>query len=185
MAFTVSACSDSNQIGAAYTAGDYRMSEQQLSDLVKESLQAEKDLGMQQTAVADITAGAINAHIWESIIGTAAKATKTTVPDSQVTQILETQYSKSGKNVVLGQLAANGYPPRIVKDYARMVLLQSKVSVAVAGSKPGAQAQALVQQFWTKTAADMKITVAPRYGSWNSTSLQVTPPTNSNTTPGK
>ena len=185
MAFTVAACSDVKQVGAAYTAGTYRMSEQQLTDLVKECQDAEKKLGVQASVVADVTSGAINAHIWESIISTAAVAKKVTVTDSEVTQILVTQYNKSGKTAVQGQLAANGFPPRIVNDYARMVLLQSKISNAVAGGQTGAAAQGVVGAFWTKTAADMKITVAPRYGTWDETSLQVKPPVNPNVSPAK
>jgi hypothetical protein len=180
----LTSCSDSAKVGAAFTAGSARMSESELTSLIDESRKAQTDLGVEVSAAVDIASGALNAHIWQEIVNVAAAARKVTVTKTELSDILNAEYSRSGKKNVQGQLASIGYPPRMAEDYARLVLLQNKVSQQVAGGKTDAAAQAKVAKFWSDTATSLKITVAPRYGTWDSTALQVTPPQNPNTNPG-
>lgn len=183
-ALSLVSCSDSAKLGAAFTAGSARMSESELTSVIAESRKAQTDLGVQVSAAADITSGALNARIWQQIVDVAAKARKVTVTKTEISAILRDEYARSGQKNVQGQLASIGYPPRMAEDYARLVLLQNKVSQDVAGGKSDATAQAKVAKFWSDTAASMNITVAARYGVWDSNALQVTPPQNPNTNSG-
>lgn len=181
----LSGCADSSTVGAAVTAGDYRMSEQQLTDLVKESQKAQKQYGASVTAASDLSMAAINAHIFEQILIAAAKTAAVKVSDSQANGYMNQQYAAAGKPAVLGQWASIGYPPRIAKDYARMYLLFNAVSVVAADGKSGQAGQEKVMQYLSKAAADLKINVAPRYGSYDVMNLRLQEPANSNVSPGK
>jgi len=84
---------------------------------------------------------------------------------------------------VLEQLATNGYSEGYIAGYARLSVLQDKVSTKVLGGQTDQGAQAKLAAFWQDLSKSLKITIAPRYGSWNNDTLALDPPKSKVATP--
>ncbi len=178
----LTACS--SKAGAAAIVGDTRISESSLAAMVKEAQATERKLKRPITPVEQASSAALNWQVRMIIVDAAAKQTNTTVTKTEIDDIVNKAYQEYGKDEVLAQLASNGFPESQIPAYARLTLLQSKVSQAVLQGKQDEAAQARLAQFWQTIAAAQKVEIAPRYGTWNNDVIAIDPPESKVASPG-
>lgn len=166
----------STKAGAAAVVGDTRITEASLSAMVKDAQATERKLKRPVTPVEQASTAALNWQVRMVIVDTAAKRTNTTVTKTEIDDIVNKAYQDYGKDEVLAQLASNGFPESQIPAYARLTLLQSKVSQAVLKGEQDEAAQARLAEFWQSVATGLKIEIAPRYGTWNNDVISIDPP---------
>jgi len=183
LALLLAACSSNQQAGAAAVIGKTRITEQRLSTLVTDAQATERKLKKPVTPVAQASASALNWQIRMVIVDIAAKEAKITASKTEVEELVNSAYKQYGKDSVLGQLASNGFSEAEIPTYARLTVLQSKISKAILQGQSDQAAQTRLASYWQSLSKSLKIQVAPRYGKWNSETLVLDPPKSEVSTP--
>lgn len=178
----VSGCGN-KQAGAAAIVGDQRITEKQLSDMVTAAQATERRLKKPLTPVQQSSSSALNWRVRELLVDVAAKKAGVDATKTEVEGVVTKAYEQYGKDKVLEQLAANGYSEGYIAGYARLSVLQEKVSRKVLAGQTDEAAQMKLAKFWQDTSKSLKITIAPRYGSWNDETLALDAPKSKVATP--
>lgn len=165
-----------SKAGAAAVVGGTRISEASISSLVQEAQAGERKLKRPVTPVEQASTAALNWQVRMIIVDAAAKKMSITATKTEVDEIVNKAYQEYGKDEVIAQLASNGFPESQIPAYARLTLLQSKVSQAVMKGEQDQAAQERLATFWQTLAGDMKVEIAPRFGTWNNDIIAIDPP---------
>jgi hypothetical protein len=183
LAVSLAACGMNKQAGAAAVVGDQRVTEQQLSDMVSQAQATQRKLKQPITPAAQSSNAALNWRVRQIIVDLAAKKVNVDATKTEVESVLNKAYEQYGKDKVLAELATNGFPESEIPGYARLTVLQEKISTKVLGGQTDQMAQAKVAQFWQGLSRSLNIQIAPRYGVWNNDTLSLDPPQSKIATP--
>ncbi|NBO45774.1 MAG: hypothetical protein EBU85_01940 [Actinobacteria bacterium] len=176
-------CGSNKQAGAAAIVGDQRVTEQQLSKMISDAQATQRRLKKPITPAAQSSASALNWKVREILVDAAAKKVNVDATKTEVESVLNKAYEQYGKDQVLAELASNGFSEAEIPGYARLTVLQEKISTRVLGGQTDQAAQAKVAEFWQTLSRSLKIQIAPRYGVWNNDTLSLDPPKSKVATP--
>lgn len=182
LAAGLSGCGN-KEAGAAAIVGEKRITEQQLSEMVTAAQATERRLKKPLTPVQQSSASALNWRVRELLVDAGAVKVGVDATKTEIEGVVKKAYSQYGKDQVLEQLATNGYSEGYINGYARLSVLQDKVSKKVLGGQADQGAQQKLATFWRDLSKGLKIKIAPRYGTWNDETLSLDPPKSKVATP--
>lgn len=167
----LSGCS-TQKAGSAAVAGDERLTENQLAEMFDEldSLYAANP-DAQRLPDDQITQSVLSWWINEQLIGAMADERDLTATATEIDEVLGADQAQRDAIAL-----SNGIPPSRLGAAAEVFVLSNALSesiVADGGSPEEAQTElgVLLQE----TAADLGVSVSPRFGSWNGEAVAVEP----------
>jgi len=167
----LSACS-AQKAGSAAVAGDDRLTENQLADLFDEldDLYAANP-DAQRLPDEQITLSVLSWWINEQLIGRLAEERDLTATATAIDQVLGADQEQRDAIAL-----SNSIPPSRLDAAAEVFVLSNSLaeSLAAEGASPE-EAQAELGVLLRETAADLGVSVSPRFGSWNSEAVAVEP----------
>jgi hypothetical protein len=175
----LSACQP-GQTGAAALVGNDRLSESKVQDEAKATITAigpSASAGIDPGTILDATVARFVHH---ELLARAAAQVGATVTQNEVDALLAPAIATAGSRAALEQQAAQqaSVPPAELDDYARDVVLETKVEPKLLPNGTAAQQQAALLALYAKLAKQDRVTVSPRYGTYDVASLSVVPGTN-------
>jgi len=167
----LSACS-AQKAGSAAVAGDERLTENQLAELFDEldDLYAANP-DAQRLPDEQITLSVLSWWINEQLIGALAEERDLTATATEIDEVLGADQEQRDAIAL-----SNSIPPSRLDAAAEVFVLSNSLaeSLAAEGVSPE-EAQAELGALLQETAADLRISVSPRFGSWNGDAVAVEP----------
>lgn len=167
----LSGCS-AQKAGSAAVAGDERLTENQLADLFNEldDLYAANP-DAQRLPNDQLTLSVLSWWINQQLIGAIAEERDLAATATEIDEVLGADDEQRDAIAL-----SNGIPPSRLGAAAEVFVLSNALtdSLAAEGASPqevDAQLGALLQE----TAADLGVSVSPRFGSWNGEAVAVEP----------
>ncbi len=127
---------------------------------------------MQLTTGADLTRGQLQFLLTSGVIEEVARENKISITQSEVTAYKESVYKQIGgadklpSVLVQASIASQNLTMILRRD----VIIQKLTDAVIASGVSQADASAAIQEKILSTAKKLKITVNPKYGTWNETS---------------
>lgn len=167
----VSGCS-TQKAGSAAVAGDDRLTENQLAEMFDEldSLY-EANPDAQRLPDDQITLSVLSWWINEQLIGAIADDRDLTATTTAIDEVLGADQEQRDAIAL-----SNGIPPTRLEAAAGVFVLSNTLaeSLAADGASPE-EAQAELGVLLQEKAADLGVSVSPRFGSWNAEAVAVEP----------
>jgi hypothetical protein len=158
--------------GSAAVAGDERLSESQLTELFDE-LDALYTANPEAQRLPDdqLTLSVLSWWVNEQLIGAIAEEEGLTATQSQIDEVLGSDQEQQDAISL-----SNGIPPSRLSEAAEVFVLSNALteSLSADGASPEEANEALLALL-QETAADLGISVNPRFGSWNGDAVAVEP----------
>ncbi|MEU0933324.1 MULTISPECIES: SurA N-terminal domain-containing protein [unclassified Embleya] len=185
--FALAGCSES-KAGAAAVVGKDRI---EISTLNAKVDKLEQAFSRQNLPLAGANAqleanqAELVQLIQRRVVDEAARRNHSTVNATQVLQARRSLEKRLGSPEALQvRLLQTGVLPGEVDDFIRTEALKSEIAKARGITLGTAEGQEQLNAYLSDVASSMKITVNPRYGSWNSAKLTTTPAAYSWLAPG-
>ena len=168
----ISGCAN---VSSAATYGTHEISLKSLETSVNQVLQERKNVDtsqMQLTTGADLTRGQLQFLLTSGVIEEVARENKISITQSEVTAYKESVYKQIGgadklpSVLVQASIASQNLTMILRRD----VIIQKLTDAVIASGVAQADASAAIQEKILSTAKKLKITVNPKYGTWNETS---------------
>lgn len=167
----LSGCS-TQKAGSAAIAGDERLTENQLAEMFDEldSLYAANP-DAQRLSDDQITQSVLSWWINEQLIGAMADERDLTATATEIDEVLGADEAQRDAIAL-----SNGIPPSRLDAAAEVFVLSNSLAESfVADGESPEQAQAELGTLLKETAADLGVSVSPRFGSWNGEAVAVEP----------
>lgn len=156
--------------GAAAVVGNVRISDSQVAKFVTEY---QKAVGS-TAGTGKITADTIRRLVIDSLIEQEAARLGVTVTQGAVDQAMATAIAQSGgANQLAAAALQSSIPPSAIGTEIRVTLLANAIAARLAPTASQSQQQQALLTDVTKFAAALGTRIAPRYGSWDSSTLSV------------
>ena len=174
---TVTAC---GQLNTAATLGDITISQASFESTVTELVKERKALDTSQMQLeegATLNRSQLRFFIITTIFDEIAKELKLSVTNTELTTTRSNMIAQSGgeaaftKNLVAAQIAPSNFD-----RYVRAIIISDKINAALkASGVADADISARLSELVTAKAAELKISINPRYGKWDNTSGDIVP----------
>lgn len=179
LTLALTAC-DPAESGSAAVVGDSRITERYVNDTASESLAALGD-SADQVDVAAMNRQIVQTAVANRLIFALAEQEGVTVSQSDVEKLLDSASADEGREELELQLAQTGVPPSQVDALAEQIALQQALLDSFSDDQ--AEAQDLVGDALRELAAELGVSVSPRYGEWDPDALEIINVTTPLTTP--
>lgn len=125
---------------------------------------------------AEMTLANVQRMVQSEVIEGAAASLGVSVSTAAVQQAVAQLAEQSGGVDALSQLAVQAYiPPEAIEDVVRTNLLAEAIGAAVVGGDESGDPQLGAQQAIVGYSQSIDVEVAPRYGTWDDTTLTIAP----------
>lgn len=171
-ALLLSAC-DPMQAGSAALVGDVRITETQVNEAAAAAAAAAATIPPGQSQGIDPTTllrQNLNRLISAELLARVAIEEGITVTPAEVDALLVQAAAGATRADFEAQIASQtGVPPTDLESFARDFLVQQKLGQKLAPGADQAAQAAAVQARLAQEAAEVGVTVSPRYGAWDAT----------------
>lgn len=174
---TVSAC---GQLNTAATLGDITISQASFESTVTELVKAREEFDTSQMQLeegATLNRSQLRFYIITTIFDEIAKELKLGVTNSELTTTRSNMIAQSGgeaafaKNLVAAQIAPSNFD-----RYVRAIIISDKINAALKASGiADADISARLSELVKAKAVELKISINPRYGTWDNTNGDIVP----------
>ena len=174
---TVTAC---GQLNTAATLGDITISQASFESTVTELVKEREALDTSQMQLeegATLNRSQLRFFIITTIFDEIAKELKLSVTNTELTTTRSNMIAQSGgeaaftKNLVAAQIAPSNFD-----RYVRAIIISDKINAALkASGVADADISARLSELVTAKAAELKISINPRYGKWDNSSGDIVP----------
>ena len=158
--------------GSAAVAGDERLTENQLADLFDELdglYGANPD--SQRLPNDQLTLSVLSWWINEQLIGALAEERDVTATATEIDEVLGADDEQRDAIAL-----SNGIPPSRLAAAAEVFVLSNALAESLAGEGASPEeVDAALAALLQETAADLGVSVSPRFGSWNGEAVAVEP----------
>ncbi len=179
----IAGCSPT-QAGSAATMGNARITTQQLDTKVNDLHAVLKGAEPQSAKPAKTVAYVLQTMITNRLIFVAAVKQNIKVLPTEVAAARATLESNNGGKAGLDKLAANqGIPPSQVDAILASNAIIQRLGAQLAPTGTTQQRNTAVNKYLSGLSVELKTTVSPRYGAWDSTSLSIVPAPDSVSSP--
>jgi len=169
----LAACSSTQQPGAAVVIGGEAIPESTVATLADEVRAA---AGREAVTGADLNRQVISTLVQQRVVGAAAQREGVTVTQTQVDQLIQQAAAESGQEQLEASLAGQyGVAPSQIPAFARTNLEYQGLASKLGNGDPAAGGEA-ASALISATAAELGVTVNPRFGAWTTGQLTVAPP---------
>ena len=156
--------------GAAAVVGNVRISDSSVAAFVTEYQHAANSA----SGAAKITADTVRRLVIDSLIEQEAARLGVTVTQGAVDQAIAAAIAQSGGSSQLASAALqSSIPPSAIRTEIRVTLLANASAARLAPTGTQTQQQQALLTDVTKLAQTLGTRIAPRYGSWDSTTLSI------------
>ena len=169
---TLTAC---GQVNSAATLGDITISQKELQTTVNQLLKEREGVDVSQMQLesgASLNRSQLRFKIITTIFDEIAKELKLSITTTELTTTRQEMIAQSGgeeafaNNLVSAQIASSNFDA-----YIRAIIISDKLNKALIQSGIAeADVSARISQLVTAKAKEMKISVNPRYGTWDDAS---------------
>jgi hypothetical protein len=174
---TVTAC---GQLNTAATLGDITISQASFEATVTELVKAREEFDTSQMQLeegATLNRSQLRFFIITTIFDEIAKELKLGVTNSELTTTRTNMIEQSGgeaafaKNLVAAQIAPSNFDA-----YVRAIIISDKINAALKASGiADADISARLSELVKAKAIELKISINPRYGTWDNTNGDIVP----------
>jgi hypothetical protein len=167
------------QVNAAATIGKTSISVKQVQDSVAEIMSERAKItttGMDLQTGEALNRAQVNFFVISELLRQIAKQSKIVVTEAQITKEIATVTEQVGGETEMPAALVNaGIAPRNLREYFATYLISSRISDALllAGIS-SSDVTAGVQQLVISKADELKVSINPRYGAWDSASAKIT-----------
>lgn len=164
--FALTGCADSKSGAAAVVDGD-RIDISTLNSHVRQAADARESVGAQPVSGIEASQEQLTTLVTDKILDEAARRAGVVVTGTEIAGQKRAWAALNPGVALEAILARDGVPAEAIDHFARRTVLVDKLIVAHGGNPETQAGQALAVRVFTDTAESMKITVNPRYGTWD------------------
>ena len=160
--------------GSAAVVGDTKITEETVSE---QMVALNTALDRPADAPSEVAAaGIVSQEITRELIEQTAEKLGASVPPAQVDEAYQAELERAGSEEELAAAAAQAFVPkdRIKRFLATRLLFSAMAQRLAPGATPEELTQLAVAAV-TKTGEEVGVEVAPRYGAWSPSQLQIVP----------
>ncbi len=170
VALALTACGP-DQAGSAATVGSTTISDTQLNDQAVAVMDA-----LNLTPSAQINSVLLQRIVTGEIVNQMAAKNGVTVTEGDIDRFLEEQYKKTtgGKAALEQQLLQSGLTADQIRPAAKTSLQVEALGKKLAPGKSAADQQKAVAEAAVAFAKEQGVSINPRYGTWDPSSLSIT-----------
>lgn len=171
-AVLLSAC-DPDEAGAAAVVGDTRISESVVNQDAQEVVAALSKTGAQVPSTDELLRAQVDFRVDAALVDIAAAQKGITITQGQVDQLIE---SSGGRETLTTQFLSQQdlwLPPSQLDALAREFLTQQALGINLAPGKTTDEQGAAATAYVTQVAKDADVSVSPRYGTFDVSTLQI------------
>jgi hypothetical protein len=168
-ALLLSGCS---QVGVAASLGSTKITQATVQKSIDDILAERKNVdtaGMTLDAGQDLNRGQLRFHLMAALLKDVAADGKMVVTKAEIDARRETILGQvGGKNALPKALVGAGIAADDLDAYLELIIISEKLSAAaVAAGIPEANTGSEIQKLIIAKAESLKVTVNPRYGTWD------------------
>jgi hypothetical protein len=172
------------QTGAAALVGTNRLSERQVASETKATFAEIGPAASGSVDTGKVVTATVGRFVHHELVIRAAAAEGVTVSQGDVDALISQSDQSGGRTALEQEAATEAYvPPAELDEYARDVLLERKIVAKVDPSGTTDQQDAALLAIEQKAAKQVTISVSPRYGTFDLTTLQIVPGLNDLSSP--
>lgn len=169
----LSAC-DPKQAGSAAVVGGARITESSVNADAESVLAAFTAAGAQPPSTQTLLRTLVDRAIDNEVVEAAARQERITVTQGQIDKLIDDNGGRVKLSADFATRDGLWLPPGQIDELARSSLIQLALGNKLAPGGASTAVDAAVTQFKSRLAAELGVSVSPRYGSWSRTTLQIT-----------
>lgn len=169
----LSAC-DPRQAGSAAVVGSFRVTETAVNHDASAVLQAFQEQGTAAPANDTLLRTLVDRAVDNELVAVAAKRESITVTQGQVDNLIDVNGGRAKLSADFATRNGLWLPPGQIDDLARASLIQVALGNKLAPGGDATAIDAAVTGYKVKLAKELGVSISPRYGAWDSKTLQIT-----------
>ncbi len=178
-AAVLTACGGAAHPGAAAVVGDNRITISAVQSRIAEiRAEAAAQPGVASQESSDLAQSTVSQMVMTEVVDHAVASHGLTVSDTEIAQVRQDQATAWGGEAALDQmlLVKRGVPTGQIDTFYRELIGINKLA-GLSGQQVGTtEGNKAVHQLLSQASAELKVSVNPRYGSWDAQQAIVTGP---------
>jgi hypothetical protein len=170
--FALAAC-DMRQAGSAAVVGDTRISETSIDHAARSAVDTLNKAGVEAPQTADLLRAQIELQVDDAIVAAAQERQHIVVTQGEIDDLIAKSGGRAALEQQLVQQSGLWLPPSELDALARTALIQQALGPKLVPGGTSDQQTAAVNDYLIKLANELGVSVSPRYGAWDPSTLKI------------